>query len=172
MTQDHEVLVPPFPIDLSKPTQQQAEFSPNRKRAYFIGKQFNAYYYEKFKKKAAQKPLDRFHQAAFFLGFVWLFYRKMYLYGSMHLLLSLFVFFLAEYLDLHGLVLYLIIAMLLGFYANPLYKSFVDQKIIKIETRHHLGLRFELIRQGGTHRFAALMSLLVAILSLLIASFL
>lgn len=83
MTQPDQVFSPSFPTNSSHNNPCQSELSQNRKRAYFIGKQFNHYYHAKFKKISSKKYLSAFNSPAFYLGFIWFFYRKMYVYGSL-----------------------------------------------------------------------------------------
>ncbi len=52
-------------------------------RALFVGAKYESYYQAQFEKITPKKQYAGFNIAAFFLGVVWLFYRKMYSYGFM-----------------------------------------------------------------------------------------
>ena len=52
-------------------------------RALFVGAKYASYYQAQFEKITPKKQYAGFNIAAFFLGVVWLFYRKMYRYGFM-----------------------------------------------------------------------------------------
>ena len=54
-------------------------------RALCVGAKYESYYQAQFEKITTKKQYAGFNIAAFFLGVVWLFYRKMYSYGFMAL---------------------------------------------------------------------------------------
>lgn len=155
MTQPDQVFSPSFPTTSSHNNPCQSELSQNRKRAYFIGKQFNHYYHAKFKKISSKKYLSAFNSPAFYLGFIWFFYRKMYVYGSLSLVLTVLVGVVFEFLDIFAVISFVTILALSGLCANPIYKAFVDQKISKVEDTQDAFLAFELKQQGGVSRIAA-----------------
>lgn len=155
MTQPDQVFSPSFPTNSSHNNQCQSELSQNRKRAYFIGKQFNHYYLSKFKKISSKKYLSGWSGAACCLGFIWFFYRKMYVYGSLSLMLMILVGVVFEFLDPYALLSFATILGLSGLCANPIYKAFVDQQIRKIESTQDEFLSFEFKQQGGVNRIVA-----------------
>ena len=56
-------------------------------RALFIGVKYESYYQAQFEKITPRKQYAGFNIAAFFLGVVWLFYRKIYSYGFLSIVL-------------------------------------------------------------------------------------
>ena len=155
MSQSDRVFSRPFSSNAPYKHQPQSELSKNRKRAYFISKQFNHYYLSKFKKISSKKYLSGWNSAACCLGFIWFFYRKMYLYGSLSLMLMILVGVVFEFLDPYALLSFATILGLSGLCANPIYKAFVDQQIRKIESTQDEFLSFEFKQQGGVNRIVA-----------------
>lgn len=143
--------------------------SDNRKRALFIGPKFTTYYYGKFSKIDQNNSASGFNLAAFFFGFLWFFYRKMYVYGSLVILLMLLVSVVSEYLELKASLFSLPMAIALGVYANRIYKVFVDQKIRKIESLQVADLEHTLMTRGRTSWIAAggILLLMVMLLTLI-----
>lgn len=168
MSQSDQVFSPPFPTIPPQQDHMQSALSQNRKRAYFIGKYFNLYYHAKFKKVSSKQYLAAFNTAAFCFGFIWFFYRKMYVLGCLLLMLTILIGLMFEFLDLFALLGLLTVAVLAGLCANLAYKSFVDQKISQVEGTQDAFLTFELKQQGGVSRVAAAVAtiLLVFLLGL------
>ncbi|TCM69211.1 uncharacterized protein DUF2628 [Acinetobacter calcoaceticus] len=120
-------------------------------RAVFVGEQYRAYYHEKFSEITAQKKTSGFNIAAFFLGILWLFYRKMYFYGCLGIVFMIMMGVLQEFVGYSGAGLNIAMSAVFGVYANTIYKYFVDQKIIKIQnTTSDEEKRKQLQQQGGT----------------------
>src|SRR5215813_2137730 len=70
--------------------------------ALFVGAKYAKYYKEKFDQITPKKQMAGFNIAAFFLGIIWLFYRKMYLYGFIGIALIFILGVIEEMLDLSG----------------------------------------------------------------------
>lgn len=108
----------------------------DRRRALFIGDEYKYYYRDKFNRIELEKKDIGFHIPAFFLGFIWLFYRKMYGFG----LTIIGLIILIEIINLYFLKLPsfsgLIVSFFLAIKANGLYKQFVTNKIQKIENEY------------------------------------
>lgn len=147
--------VPVFPHHGSHVDRRGMSISDNRKRALFIGPKFTTYYYGKFSKIDQNNAASGFNFGAFFFCFLWFFYRKMYVYGCLVILLMLCVGTISEYLEFQIFLFSLPIAIALGMYANPVYKAFVEQKIRKIESLAKNNLEHELIKRGRTSIVAA-----------------
>lgn len=77
----------------------------------------------------ARHRIKKWNWAAFFLGNLWLLYRKMYLFGFSYLLFSYLIdFFLPES------YIILIIGIIFGFIGNSIYLKFVEKKIQHISS--------------------------------------
>ncbi|MCM3497659.1 DUF2628 domain-containing protein [Paenibacillus lactis] len=108
------------------------------------------YYPEKWEKSVS------FNAGAFFFTFVWLAYRKMYLFSFLYYLLSAVVFFVLGELGiswLYGIVLFVI----MGFIGNRLYLHFAENKIARISSMYSDPdeQRKRIVQAGGTNFGAA-----------------
>ncbi|OTG95426.1 DUF2628 domain-containing protein [Acinetobacter sp. ANC 3832] len=166
MNQNETVFPPPFP-------RVESTSSESTKEKYyeaFIGEKYQPYYKEKFQGLEATKPKGGFNIAAFFLGAVWLFYRKMYAYGFMYIGFIFIsgvittMFEMSESID-RGISIGLAVAM--GFGGNGLYKDFIDKKL----NAQNMTIS-EVEKQGGTNPTAAWSLLLIAIALLSLGIFL
>ena len=155
MSQNETVLLAPFSATAASGVTKEQCYEA------FIGKKYPRYYQEKFQALEAAKPKNGFNIAAFFLGAIWLFYRKMYGYGFIYLGLVLISGIISSMLNLsesidRGLSMGVAVAMGLG--GNGLYKWFIDKKI----SSPNISLA-ELKQQGGTNPIAAAVVLLLGI---------
>ena len=123
-------------------------------RALFVGVKYESYYQAQFEKITPKKQYAGFNIAAFFLGVVWLFYRKMYSYGFMSIGLIVVIGMVEIILGIESSGANIGLAVAFGMFGNTLYKYHVDQQIAKI---HQLGsgsVHTELENRGGTNLIA------------------
>jgi len=150
MNEHHNILPPSFSTQRTHFDRRGMALSDNRKRALFIGPKFSSYYYEKFSKIAQNNANSGFNFGAFFLGFLWFFYRKMYLYGCLAILLMLLSTAISVFLEIKGFIVSLPVLIFFALYANSIYKGFVDKKIRQIESLEIKDLEYELMKRGRT----------------------
>lgn len=127
---------------------------PEQDRALFVGLKYESYYQAQFEKITPKKQYAGFNIAAFFLGVVWLFYRKMYSYGFMAIGLIVVIGMVEIILGIESSGANIGLAVAFGMFGNTLYKYHVDQQIAKI---HQLGsgsVHTELENRGGTNLIA------------------
>ena len=101
-------------------------------RALFVGAKYASYYQAQFEKITPKKQYAGFNIAAFFLGVVWLFYRKMYSYGFMAIGLIVAIGIAELFLGIESSGANIGLAVAFGMFGNTLYKHHVDQQITKI----------------------------------------
>ena len=129
----------------------------------FVGEKYNSYYQKKWQFKLGQ--LKGFNVAAFFLGVIWLIYRKMYLYaviflGVISLDISLEIFYPLP--DAVGRGITWGIAAMFGIMGNYWYKIYADKKVSQISARFlPEQVPAELAKQGGTNLAVALLTTIV-----------
>lgn len=128
------------------------------KMLLFVGDKFTKYYQEKFNQITPQKQISGFNIAAFFLGVMWLFYRKMYAYGFIAILVIIVIGIIEELLNLPTIGASIGLAVAFGMLGNTIYKQFVEKKISQIKSNE------ELETEGGTNIWAALTVFVVAII--------
>lgn len=108
---------------------------------------------------------DGFNWFAFFLPFAWLLLRKMYLYAALVMLGFFFLMtvleslFGSELVVLSGL---LIVSIVIGSYANQLYRHFVFRRLRQLKAKHDAQhFDEQCIRAGGVNLTLAVLVLLV-----------
>ena len=134
---------------------------PEQDRALFVGLKYESYYQAQFEKITPKKQYAGFNIAAFFLGVVWLFYRKMYSYGFMSIGLIVVIGMVEIILGIESSGANIGLAVAFGMFGNTLYKYHVDQQIAKI---HQLGsgsVNTELENRGGTNIVAGSILLVI-----------
>ena len=134
---------------------------PEQDRALFVGLKYESYYQAQFEKITPKKQYAGFNIAAFFLGVVWLFYRKMYSYGFMAIGLIVVIGMVEIILGIESSGANIGLAVAFGMFGNTLYKHHVDQQIAKI---HQLGsgsVHTELENRGGTNLIAGSILLVI-----------
>ena len=134
---------------------------PEQDRALFVGLKYESYYQAQFEKITPKKQYAGFNIAAFFLGVVWLFYRKMYSYGFMAIGLIVVIGIVEILLGIESSGANIGLAVAFGMFGNTLYKHHVDQQIAKI---HQLGsgsVHTELENRGGTNLIAGSILLVI-----------
>ncbi|OTG80632.1 DUF2628 domain-containing protein [Acinetobacter sp. ANC 4648] len=156
---NHNETVPLSPFPLAETGSSGA--TKEELYAVFIGNKYQRYYQEKFQGLEAVKSKGGFNISAFFLGPIWLFYRKMYVYGSIYfgfiILTGIMttMFNVAESVD-RGISMGLAVAMGLG--GNGLYNFFIDKKI----NSPNITIT-EVKKRGGTNSIAACLVLLMVV---------
>jgi hypothetical protein len=130
-------------------------------RALFIGVKYESYYQAQFQKITPRKQYAGFNIAAFFLGVVWLFYRKMYSYGFMAIGLIVVIGMVEIFLGIESSGANIGLAVAFGMFGNTLYKHHVDQQIAKIRQLGSGSVNTELENRGGTNLIAGSILLVI-----------
>lgn len=131
----------------------------------FIGESNTNYYMEKWSLINKTDKSVSWNWAAFFLGSLWLLYRKMYVWGALMIVVSIVA-------SLNGVPFaWLLLAILTGMFGNKLYLEETRKKIIEIKnTTSDLNGQYEMIRfKGGTN---LVLPIIIAIVLCLIRIFL
>ena len=124
---------------------------PEQDRALFVGLKYESYYQAQFEKITPKKQYAGFNIAAFFLGVVWLFYRKMYRYGFMAIGLIVVIGMVEIFLGIESSGANIGLAVAFGMFGNTLYRHHVDQQIAKIRQLGSGNVHTELENRGGTN---------------------
>ncbi|MDI1298014.1 DUF2628 domain-containing protein [Methylotenera sp.] len=118
----------------------------------FVGKNYG-YYQRKW--LLAHGSIKGFNVAAFFLGVVWMVYRKMYLYTAIVMALLIIDVLIETYFPLPealGKAITWGIYATFGILGNMIYKSHVDKKLNEISTAFPPEqVSAELAKQGGVN---------------------
>ena len=130
-------------------------------RALFVGLKYESYYQAQFEKITPKKQYAGFNIAAFFLGVVWLFYRKMYSYGFMAIGLIVAIGIVEILLEIESSGANIGLAVAFGMFGNTLYKHHVDQQIAKIRQFGNSNVNTELENRGGTNIVAGSILLVI-----------
>ena len=130
-------------------------------RALFVGAKYESYYQAQFEKITPKKQYAGFNIAAFFLGVVWLFYRKMYSYGFMAIGLIVVIGMVEIILGIESSGANIGLAVAFGMFGNTLYKHHVDQQIAKIRQFGNSNVNTELENRGGTNIVAGSILLVI-----------
>ena len=134
---------------------------PEQDRALFVGLKYESYYQAQFEKITPKKQYAGFNIAAFFLGVVWLFYRKMYSYGFMAIGLIVAIGMVEILLGIESSGANIGLAVAFGMFGNTLYKHHVDQQIAKIRQFGNSNVNTELENRGGTNIVAGSILLVI-----------
>lgn len=130
-------------------------------RALFIGVKYESYYQAQFEKITPKKQYAGFNIAAFFLGVVWLFYRKMYSYGFMAIGLIVAIGIVEILLGIESSGANIGLAVAFGMFGNTLYRHHVDQQIAKTRQLGSGSVNTELENRGGTNIVAGSILLVI-----------
>ena len=130
-------------------------------RALFVCAKYESYYQAQFEKITPKKQYAGFNIAAFFLGVVWLFYRKMYSYGFMAIGLIVAIGIVEILLGIESSGANIGLAVAFGMFGNTLYKHHVDQQIAKIRQFGNSNVNTELENRGGTNIVAGSILLVI-----------
>ena len=130
-------------------------------RALFVGAKYESYYQAQFEKITPKKQYAGFNIAAFFLGVVWLFYRKMYSYGFMSIGLIVVIGMVEIILGIESSGANIGLAVAFGMFGNTLYRHHVDQQIAKIRQFGNSNVNTELENRGGTNIVAGSILLVI-----------
>ena len=130
-------------------------------RALFVGAKYASYYQAQFEKITPKKQYAGFNIAAFFLGLVWLFYRKMYRYGFMAIGLIVAIGMVEIFLGIESSGANIGLAVAFGMFGNTLYKHHVDQQIAKVRQFGNSNVNTELENRGGTNIVAGSILLVI-----------
>lgn len=101
MNQNPGAWTPPSIESAAQPGRQASQ---EHLMALFVGEKYQRYYQAKFAKITPKKLLSGFNIGAFFFGVIWLFYRKMYLYGfaALGLIIAVSLIEIALKVEGHG----------------------------------------------------------------------
>ena len=130
-------------------------------RALFVGAKYESYYQAQFEKITPKKQYAGFNIAAFFLGVVWLFYRKMYSYGFMAIGLIVVMGMVEILLGIESSGANIGLAVAFGMFGNTLYRHHVDQQIAKTRQLGSGSVNTELENRGGTNIVAGSILLVI-----------
>ena len=130
-------------------------------RALFVGAKYESYYQAQFEKITPKKQYAGFNIAAFFLGVVWLFYRKMYSYGFMAIGLIVVIGIVEILLGIESSGANIGLAVAFGMFGNTLYRHHVDQQIAKTRQLGSGSVNTELENRGGTNIVAGSILLVI-----------
>ena len=130
-------------------------------RALFVGAKYASYYQAQFEKITPKKQYAGFNIAAFFLGVVWLFYRKMYSYGFMAIGLIVAIGIVEILLGIESSGANIGLAVAFGMFGNTLYRHHVDQQIAKTRQLGSGSVNTELENRGGTNIVAGSILLVI-----------
>lgn len=134
---------------------------PEQDRALFVGLKYESYYQAQFEKITPKKQYAGFNIAAFFLGVVWLFYRKMYSYGFMAIGLIVAIGMVEIILGIESSGANIGLAVAFGMFGNTLYRHHVDQQIAKTRQLGSGSVNTELENRGGTNIVAGSILLVI-----------
>ena len=130
-------------------------------RALFVGAKYESYYQAQFEKITPKKQYAGFNIAAFFLGVVWLFYRKMYSYGFMAIGLIVVIGMVEILFGIESSGANIGLAVAFGMFGNTLYRHHVDQQIAKTRQLGSGSVNTELENRGGTNIVAGSILLVI-----------
>ena len=156
MSFDHQAFSDSTPLE-HVPSVNQLE----QDRALFVGAKYESYYQAQFEKITPKKQYAGFNIAAFFLGVVWLFYRKMYRYGFMAIGLIVVIGMVEILLGIESSGANIGLAVAFGMFGNTLYRHHVDQQIAKTRQLGSGSVNTELENRGGTNIVAGSILLVI-----------
>ena len=156
MSLDHQA----FPDSTSLPSVASVN-QLEQDRALFIGVKYESYYQAQFEKITPRKQYAGFNIADFFLGVVWLFYRKIYSYGFMAIGLIVVIGMVEILLGIESSGANIGLAVAFGMFGKTLYKHHVDQQIAKIRQFGNSNVNTELENRGGTNIVAGSILLVI-----------
>ena len=126
--------------------------------AVFVGKNYQ-YYQKKWATAAVKKSPLSWNWAAFFLGIIWMVYRKMYSLAAIVFAILVLDVVIETYFPLPeslGRAVTWAVAALFGWFGNIWYKSHVDKKVKAINAAFAPEqVNIELAKQGGVNAPAA-----------------
>ncbi|UOG17216.1 DUF2628 domain-containing protein [Acinetobacter sp. PK01] len=158
MSLDQQFVLPSASLDNSNSIYQLEQ-----DRTMFVGAKYQSYYQKQFEKITPKKQYAGFNIAAFFLGVIWLFYRKMYSYGFMAIALILVIGVIETLLGIEGSGSTIGLSVAFGMFGNTLYKYYVDKQIAKIRQSGNADISTELENRGGTNLIAGLILFLIVL---------
>ena len=167
MNQNPDAWTPPGIESAAQPGRQASQ---EHLMALFVGEKYQRYYQAKFAEITPKKLLSGFNIGAFFFGVIWLFYRKMYLYGFAALGLIIAVSLIEIALDVEGHGSGIGLAVFFGLMSNSLYKHFAERKIAAIQRQAPAYPDDHIRAAGGTNIGAALGLIAAAAVFILLSS--
>lgn len=125
----------------------------------FVGEKYQHYYQRKFSKIATKNLIYGFNICAFLFSAVWLYYRKMYLYGTIMVSLLIGMLMLEHLYGFQGQGVLIALSAVTGLVGNGLYKNFAEKKIAGLRRRNVPQLQVAVQQAGGTNLGLALVLL-------------
>lgn len=125
----------------------------------FVGEKYQHYYQRKFSKIATKNLIYGFNICAFLFSAVWLYYRKMYLYGTIMVSLLIGMLMLENLYGFQGQGVLIALSAVTGLVGNGLYKNFAEKKIAGLMRRNVPQLQVAVQQAGGTNLGLALVLL-------------
>ena len=160
----------PPQADLTEEAAQAGTIAEDMAIATFVGKKYD-YYRQKWDETQRKGGIQSWNWPAFFLGFTWLAYRKMYKYCGIFIAVITVETLLEMALNLPQAIssgINIAVAVCFGMFGNHLYKLHAEQKIREISARGTPAqINAELVRQGGTS-FGAAIGFVVLLLAVII----
>lgn len=150
MNQEQNLFPPPL-----SPT-AELDVNDDYLKTLFVGDKYQKYYQEKFNKITPKKTMSGFNIAAFFLGIIWLFYRKMYALGFIMIGVLFLIGWIETYFNINGYGSSIGLAVMFGMLGNSFYKQHVEKQIAKVKAQQVVFIEQELQLRGGTNLWAAL----------------
>lgn len=131
----------------------------------FIGEKNPNYYIEKWNLIDQTNKSVSWNWASFFLGSLWLLYRKMYVWGALMIAVSMVISWMGIPFG------WLLLAILVGMFGNKLYLEETRKKIIEIKTiTSDLNGQYQMIKSKGGTNLA--LPIVIAVIGSLITIFL
>jgi hypothetical protein len=139
----------------------------------FVGEEKYQHYYQKaFSQLTATKHVAGINWGAFVFGVIWLFYRKMYGYGTLVVALLVTLSILENMFKFEAKGVGIAVSVSLGLVGNSLYKKFAEQKIAKVHRQLSASdLNQALEQAGGTNLGLAWVLLAFIFVAVFIAHF-
>ncbi|WP_291578882.1 zinc-ribbon domain-containing protein [Clostridium sp. UBA6640] len=131
----------------------------------FIGEKNTNYYIEKWNLIDQTNKSVSWNWASFFLGSLWLLYRKMYVWGALMIAVSMVISWMGMPFG------WLLLGILVGMFGNKLYLEETRKKIIEIKaTTSDLNGQHQMIKSKGGTNLA--LPIVIAVIGSLITIFL
>ena len=132
---------------------------PDEQLEKFVGKSYSFYQQKWQKSKNDNNNPMSWNMAAFFLGLVWMVYRKMYKYAFIVFGVIVVESIFEEMLGFSSAMTYganIVFALFFGFYGNAIYQRHAKNKISEISTSYPPEqVEVEIERQGGVNMLFA-----------------
>ena len=167
MNEEASVLPPPLsPVSA-------LSYDDEQLMQYFVGADKYQHYYQKaFLQLTPTKHIAGINWGALLFSVVWLFYRKMYRYGVLVIVLLVAITLLENIFKFEAKGLGIGVSVSLGLVGNSLYKKFAHEKVTKLRSQvQSSDLNQALQQAGGTNIGLAWVLLAFMFVAMFIAHF-